>query len=232
MSEYYRRRILAVVLLTLAALIPTSAGAANDHGVLPPQAKFKGLGYSEWQAKWWQAVLAIPLGPDHPFIVGGAFGDEQGLLFLTGLGSPGPGQTVTIAITIAAGTALFFPLINAECSSLEPPPFHGGTEAEQLDCARGFTDDPQAVFAEIDGRPLLNFERYYTEAPQFTIDVPADNVLGVSGPATGTSVDTGFYLLVAPLSVGTHTLHFGGQFSAASGGFLVDTTYLITVTPR
>ena len=231
MSRYFRCGI-TVVLLTLAALVPISAGAAGNPKVLPPQAQFKGLSYSEWQAKWWQAVLAIPAGLDHPFIVGGAFGDEKGLLFLTGLPAPGPGLTATVEITIPPGTALFFPMINVECSSLEPPPFHGGTEAEQRACARAFIADPQALFAEIDGRPLLDPEGYYTESPQFVIHVPLDNVLGVPGPATGTSVDVGFYVLVAPLSVGTHTLRFGGQFSAATGGFLVDTTYLVTVTPR
>jgi hypothetical protein len=37
------------------------------------------------------------------------------------------------------------------------------------------------------------------------------------------------YLFLAPLSVGTHTLHFGGAFGADLGFFEIDTTYVITV---
>ena len=56
------------------------------------------------------------------------------MLFLSGVGGG-----VTIDLTIPAGTALFFPVINAECSVIEPDPFHGDSEEELRACANGHT---------------------------------------------------------------------------------------------
>jgi hypothetical protein len=233
MSRYYRSAILAVVFLALAALIPSSPAATGSSGIVPVNKKFQGLSYSDWEAKWWQALIAIPASPDHPFFVGGAFGDEEGIVFLTGAVPSTPGGTVEVEITIPAGTALFFPMLNTECSSVEAPPFFGKNGGQQRKCARGLIANPQDVFAELDGQSLQNPEDYYTESSQFTINLPEDNILlgPGTGPVTGTSVDAGFYLLLTPLSVGNHTLHFGGQFSAEAGGLVIDTTYYITVTP-
>jgi hypothetical protein len=206
---------------------PMGKGGNPNPGVMPPQSKPLGKSYGEWEAAWWQALISIPANPDHPFYVGGAFGDVKHVLFLTGVGG-----SPTIPITVRPGTHLFFPMINAECSSLEPDPFHGDTEAEQRTCANGFIDNVTGVFAEIDGRPVQNIADYRTDSPQFTINVPDPNILGVVAPATGTSVDAGYYLFLAPLSVETHTLHFGGTFGADGGFFQIDTTYVITVSNK
>ncbi|MFO0891725.1 MAG: hypothetical protein U0790_21600 [Isosphaeraceae bacterium] len=57
--------------------------------------------------------------------------------------------------------------------------------------------------------------------------------LGLDAPAKTTSaaVDAGAYLLLAPLSVGRHTLHFGGTNGPELGGS-IDTTYVIQVLPQ
>jgi hypothetical protein len=225
MERHYRITIVAVLFVLLAALSPVVCQAqGNNPRIIPVQAKFRGLTYAQWEVKWWQALFAIP-APGSPFFSGGRFGDEKGLLFLTGVGGG-----VTVDITIPAGTALFFPIINAECSSLDLPPFFGGTEAEQRACANFFMDNVSGLFAEIDGQTVQNIGGYRSQSPQFTFTVPADNILGVPGPATGTSVDAGFYLLLAPLSVGTHTIHFTGTFEPFS--FTIDTTYIVTVAPK
>ena len=206
---------------------PAGGNGNPNPGVAPPQSKPHGRTFGEWEAKWWQALVSIPADPDNPFFVGGAFGDEDHVLFLTGVSGP-----TTVNITIPPGTSLFFPMINSECSSLEAPPFHGATEEEQRACANEFIDNVTGVFAEIDGRPVVNIADYRTESPQFTITVPPSNILGVTVPPdTGTSVDAGFYLFLSPLSVGTHTLHFGGTFGADLGFLVIDTTYNITVEP-
>jgi hypothetical protein len=221
---------LATVIASLGLFIkPAPAGGDGNPnpGVMPPDSKPHGKTYGEWEALWWQAILSIPADPDNPFFVGGSFGDEKHVLFLSGVSGP-----TTVNITIPPGTALFFPMINAESSSLEPPPFHGDTEAEQRAVANDFIHNVTGVFAEIDGRPVVDIENYRTQSPQFTFTVPASNILGVTVPPdTGTSVDAGYYLFLAPLSVGTHTLHFGGTFGADLGFLEIDTTYIVTVQP-
>src|SRR5262245_58733374 len=116
----FRNFTAAVLCMSIAVLDLTASQAqANNPRIIPPQAKFHGLTYSQWEAEWWQAMFAIPIvGGHHPFFSGGAFGDERGVLFLAGVGG-GP----TIDLTIPSGTALFFPIVNVECSSVEPPPF-------------------------------------------------------------------------------------------------------------
>src|SRR5215471_9178193 len=105
MERHYRSILVAIALFSLASLHPcVSQAQGNNPQIIPPHAQFHGLTYGQLEAKWWQALFAIPVAGS-PFFSGGAFGDEQGLLFLTGVGDPTP-----VDITIPAGTALFFPL--------------------------------------------------------------------------------------------------------------------------
>ena len=48
-------------------------------------------------------------------------------------------------------------------------------------------------------------------------------------PVPHDCVADGYWALLSPLSVGTHTIHFAGGFAS---GFSLDVTYHITVTPR
>ena len=215
--------LVTLVLVTLAA-VPYDAqaqGGNKNTGVIPPHAKFRGLSYGEWGARWWSTAFSIPVvGGSHPLISGGAFDGHKGVLFLTGVGGG-----ATFDITIPAGTALFFPVVNTECSVLEPDPFHGDDEASLRACANGHIDNTSARFAVIDGVPVNNLDAYRVQSPLFEF-------FGLDAPAgtTSPSVDAGVYVLLAPLKVGTHTVHFGGTFDLL--GFSIDTTYIITVVPK
>src|SRR5262249_6390790 len=110
-----------------------------------------------------------------------------------------------------------------ECSVLEPDPFHGDNEAELLACANEL-DPTSGLFAVIDDVPVQNLKAYRVKALPFTYGpLPADNFLqlaygstpdffGTHFPAgaTSLSVEVGYYLLLTPLSVGFHTIRFGG----------------------
>jgi hypothetical protein len=201
--------------------------------VIPPDAKFRGLSYGEWAARWWSTVFSIPVVEgEHPVISGGAFGGEDGVLFLAAV----VGDAVTIELTIPAGTPLFFPVINAECSVIEPDPFHGDDETSLRACANGHIDNTSGLFAEIDGKRVNNLNPYRVESPLFEFGpLPGNNLLaffGVDAPAgaTSPSVDAGVYLLLAPLRVGQHVLRVGGTFDEF--GASIDTTFIITVVPK
>jgi len=128
--------------------------------------------------------------------------------------------------TVPAGKALFFPIINVECSTLEAPPFYGGNEAELRACVEQDLFQLRNVFAVIDGVALQGLDRYLVESPVFTFQVPDNNVLGVAA-GMGQSVSNGYYLMLAPLSVGEHTIRFGGFFP--NFPFSLDITYHLTV---
>jgi len=128
--------------------------------------------------------------------------------------------------TVPAGKALFFPIINVECSTVEPDPFHGNNEAELRTCATSFQFGN--VVAKIDGVDIQNLDHYLVQSPLFSFTVPEDNVLGVPA-GTGQSVSNGYYLMLAPLSVGIHTIDFGGTFTDFD--FTLGITYHLTVAP-
>ena len=119
---------------------------------------------------------------------------------------------------------------------IEPDPFHGDDETALRTCANSHIDQTSDLFAEIDGKSVNNLDAYRVESPLFEFGpLPEDNLLaffGVDAPAgaTSPSVDAGVYLLLAPLSVGTHTVRVGGTFDEF--GASIDTTFNITVVPR
>jgi hypothetical protein len=174
--------------------------------------------------------LALPVvNGEHPFLSGGVFGGDDGVMFLTGTTGG-----ATIEITIPAGTPLFFPVVAAECSEIEPDPFHGENEAELRECANHIIDNTSGLFALIDGVALDNLDAHRTESALFEFGpLPEDNLfaffgLDVPAGATSLSVDAGVYLLLAPLSVGEHVLHFGFE----AFGLSFDTTCIVTVTRK
>jgi hypothetical protein len=165
----------------------------------------------------------------HPYLDGGAFVGHNGVLFLAAL----PGG-VTINVTIPAGMPLLLPVMDAECSELEPDPFHGDTEAELRACANHHIDHTSGLFLVIDGHTVNNLRDYRTESPLFEFTLPENNLfqffgLDAPGGTTSPAVDAGIYVLLTPLSGGQHTIHVGGTFDEL--GFSIDTTFEITVVP-
>jgi hypothetical protein len=70
---------------------------------------------------------------------------------------------------------------------------------------------------------------YRTLSPVFSAILPGNNLLGApSTTVLSPVVADGFYLMIAPLSPGDHTLNFGG----ASPDFSVDVTYHLHVASQ
>lgn len=226
------RRVSAALTAALVLTLTTAPAAAQNPGVLPPTAKYRGNSYGEWAALWWQAMFATPVGDfDHPFFSGRPLPGPKGVVFLAGQFAD-PDDPAVVEITIPAGSPLFFPIINAECSLFEPDPFHGDDEDEMRACANDHLDNTSGRFAVIDGIPV-NVDAFRFESPLFAWGpLPEDNIVfdpgaeGVVSPA----VDAGYYLLLAPLSVGEHVIEFGGTFDEF--GATINTVYLVTVEPR
>ncbi len=216
---------------TLALTLATVVAQGANPGVLPPNAHYRGHTYGEWEALWWQAMFATPVGAfEHPFFSGRPLPGPKGVVFLAGLFAD-PDDPAVVEITIPAGTPLFFPIVNAECSVFEPDPFHGDDEDEMRECANEHIDNTSGHFAVIDGQPV-NLDAFRFESPLFEWGpLPEDNIFfdpsaeGVVSPA----VDAGYYLLLAPLSVGEHVIEFGATFDEF--GASINTVYLVTVEP-
>ncbi len=144
------------------------------------------------------------------------------------LGRQPRGTTLTIPVTIQPGQALFLPIITVECSEAEDPPFAGHGEAELRACANGLIDLVVDPYAEIDGTPVQNPNDYRVESPLFRYGPLADrNFLGLPGGTQSDSVATGYFLLIEPLSVGTHRIAV--RTTVPEAGITVDQEFVVTV---
>ena len=231
--------LISKTVLALAAAIPlfTAANVARadeaNPKVLPPNSHPFGRTYGQWSAAWWKWAMELPLtnsaGATHPFIDDPRFevteGQSGNVWFLAG-----PFGTVSRTITIPSGTALFIPILNAEASNLEGL---GATAAEQRANATATADAAVASSQSfsIDGVAVQNLTAYRAVSPQFAFTAPTPWIFCDIGGA-GKSVGDGYYIMVAPLSPGQHTVHFTGTFDFGSAGsFSLDVTYNITVQP-
>jgi hypothetical protein len=103
------------------------------------------------------------------------------------------------------------------------------------------------IAAEIDGVAVVNLYDYRAVSPLFVYGpLPENNMLqffGFTAPAGSTSAglpgvppvpsaaSDGYYLMLAPLPVGQHTIHFTGTLGDPVN-FTLDITYNLTVAPR
>lgn len=203
-----------------------AVGNFGNPGVLPLQSHAFGQTYGDWAAAWWQWALSLPADQNPLFDETGdkiASGQSGNVWFLAGvINSSGTAVRQSI---VPAGKALFLPVLNNECSTIEAPPFHGDNYAELASCAQAF--NATDLVATIDGIPVKNLEKYYVVSPMYTFSIPENNALGLPGPQTGQAVTAGFWLMLAPLSAGTHIVRFGGTYPDYS--FTIDITYVLTV---
>jgi len=109
-----------------------------------------------------------------------------------------------------------------ECSSIEPEPFFGANEAELLDCVNAGFDLLNYVEVTFNGTTVTDLDDYVVTTTLDTL--PPDNLLG---PDAGLTLDKGYYLVLSPLSPGTHTLRAYDEFESLD--FKAGITFTIIV---
>jgi len=226
-------------------------GDQGNPGVLPPNASPHGATYGQWSERWWQWVFSLPVSHHPLFDTADISTGQQGHVWF--LGGNFTGTPVTRNVVIPPGITLFFPVLNewadnTDCANgqMISDDF---TEEHLRSLVGSVIDQAQNLSCTIDGVAVQGLSdavetsyRVTTPTPGgFSYTLPGtDNLLDFLGLAcwtdsTGTPlqvdaavfhpVGDGMYLMLAPLSVGTHTLHFQGQV----GTFTEDVTYNITV---
>lgn len=211
------------------------AGAVEANPANPNQGINKGQ-LAKLSDDWWQWALSIPAAV-HPL----SFNDPVNSALYCGVGQHGDvwflGGTLTgdpadRECTIPAGTSIFFPVLNAECSTVEG---NGTTEKELRACADGLIDFATEVEATLDGVKLKGVAKSRVQSQLFSFTLPPENVLGLIEPVPNPSpsVSDGYWVLLPPLHVGEHTLSFRGvaQFDDGSK-FEQNVTYHLTIVPN
>jgi hypothetical protein len=199
----------------------------------------------ELGAEWWQWAFRKPVDTN-PLIgsyeggaqcAGGGAGNVWFLAGVTFL--PGSSiEPVEHTCHVPANKWIFFPVVNAECSTVEGNPPPGGSLEE---CATIFLEDTLAnstdLVATVDGEDVLgDISDNRAASGLFTFTLPKNNADffcpdGTGGfqqcpPGPTEAATDGIWVLLPPLERGTHTIHFGGTFF---GTITLDITYNLTV---
>lgn len=240
-----RAGILVTVLASCCFAVSSGFAASATPGVFPAGSNPYGRSYGQWNADFWKWAISMPTTQNplfdtadvgegnsgHVWFIGGAFA-----VIANGDGSFS--AVANRSVTIPPGTALFFPVLNSECSTLEG---NGTTFADLSACADWSMDHVTDAFASIDGVPVADLLSYRTQSGLDTYGpLPEDDLFDAFGLdfATGATSDfvaDGISLMVAPLSAGSHVIKFGGTltFTQNPDGFdyvfHLDITYNITV---
>lgn len=248
--KQYSYNIIISVSIIVGSIVSTVSQvyAKNDNQkIIPLNAKSYGKTYAEWSAEGWKWLYSMPVDKHPLFDTADCNEGQSGKVFFLGgtfITVPGEnGEVIGTAnrdCVVPVGKAIFFPIIDAECATLEG---NGSSEAELRSCAKSLMDHAIDLTAEVDGVTVQDLQAYRMQSPLFTWGPLPDNNLfqdPINFPegATSPSVSDGAFLLLAPLSAGAHTLHFSGKviFSTAAGDpidfiFLQDITYNLTVAP-
>jgi hypothetical protein len=240
----------APILLGMGILLTQTASNFAADGIIPPgvyqpNSAPYGKTYNDWSAEHWKWVYSLPVD-HHPLFDTAdiSTGQSGPVWFLGGTFTTiesEPGMVIgnaTRSGTIPLGKALFFPIIDSECATIEG---NGTTYKELRNCSKDSVNHTTFVACEIDGEPVKNLDHFRVPSHLFTFGpLPQNNVLqafGVDAPAgaTSSSVSDGYFVMVAPLPAGNHTIHFAGAlvFTAEKDGFdftfALDITYNLTV---
>ena len=162
------------------------------------------------------------------------------------LGQSGPvwflaGTFGTVAernLTVPAGKALFFPIINTiwvNLPELGDNPWSEEQRAYARTVIAPFIDDAYNLSCQIDGVAVKNLVAYRCPTPdgaEYMVTLPPDNPFASYGLPAGTygpCVDDGISLMLAPLKPGKHTIHFSADSLWFGAPFALDVTYHLTV---
>ena len=207
----------------------------GDSKVFPPTAQPYGKSYTEWTVEWFLEFMAFDCDHNpwlHPEYI--LFHESGPVYFMAGIKPP----ATTVNVTVPHGKAILFPFTNYindyPCPSewnFEPVPPQT-LEEFLTEGIIGWTNGVTSLSATVDGDPITDPESYGFISSMFeftgnlellscdpTFYDPCINgevQQGVSG---------GYWLILKPLSKGTHTVHYHSD----TWGFVQDGTFYITV---
>jgi hypothetical protein len=231
--------------------------------VYAPHAKVEGQSLQHWAEDWWQKVFATPIyaadgktiihpqfdttlgNPGEVLKAPHALPSEDGeVTYLFGSFFGGP---IDRTVTVPANKPIFVPVLNTEWSNPDTaakPTFttYPGnyTPKELADYAKLEASLVTGLGATLDGKAIADVAAHREPALRIKLKESGPysihNVFFGDAPTKAFDAATdGYYLMLKPLAVGDHVLHFVGTLPDRSstppllGGFTTDMTYHIKV---
>lgn len=236
------RMIFALSVIVLMS-VTISASAQTCPTVIE-----NGKAYEKMSADWWKWAYSFPVSINPLFDETGDFaylGDRGNVFYLAGVFNVSGMATRTISVP--AGKPIFFPVLNIlwDNVGVRPPYLNGKHDTpatfepmsvpELRAMAGAAVDEVSELHVTVDGCPIPDLFSYRAKSSPFSFTFPrTDNIYQLFGyDVSGTiapAVSDGYWILLAPLPPGQHTINFGGSVGNPTF-FSLDITYHITVTP-
>jgi hypothetical protein len=227
--------ISGIVVIVLGVTLSAHAGDGNSNtGVLPVNSTPFGKTYGEWANLYNNWLWHFPAA-DNPLLAGsdgtgcGLEQSDDHVWFLAGA----LGETVVRdGCVVPAGTALFFPVT----ATISFVPLFGSNEEEvRADAATDISLVDDFTFS-VDGVPLSP-HRASSPHGGFVFTVPEGSFLnefaGLDPGDYDPAVTDGYWVMLAPLPVGPHTIHYAASGHFQNGEeFAHDVTHNLVVAPH
>jgi hypothetical protein len=241
MTEGNRKlvRILGASIVGLGLMFATTTRIvrADDEDderakVIPLDAIAYGNSYGEWAARYLQWAFSFPVSKNPTNDTADCAEAQQGpVWFLASSVGDGP---VTRECTVPAGKALFFTLVSvitgAAAFDCEPTVPGVPCNLATLRLTASDLSTPVALELTIDGKPLRRLRRQRVQTPVFIFTLPEDNLFGIPAGTYNPNVVDGYFVMLAPLEPGAHTIHSKAVFTGGLfEGVVIDVTTNLTV---
>jgi hypothetical protein len=248
-----RRSIFAIAAVSVAALAAPPSNAATT--VLPPGSTVAGQSIADWTEGWWTRYWQYPFALIDP-TTGNipATLNNGGPVFYapTTDGDPSLGH-ITINFSVPAGRPILVPILpfnDLEAASIDGnAPLADREHAADVVVAGWLTSvNTASLFASIDGTAVTNPGDYLEQTGYFSAGPASPGSLAaVGGVTVGDDLfpneAAGYWLMIEGLTLGQHTVDFGGMSSAYTpdsncctnfqiGPFAIDVTANIDVVPE
>ena len=229
--SHMQRLVVAVLSAMLATVVAAPAKAAGtEQGPRAVDPIAQQARYQTLAAEWWQWALSTPVEAGGPFDAGqvrcAVNQPRSDVLFLAAPFNTSGTVDRTCTDPVRRATQIFFPVINTECSNVEPDPFFGATAKKRRDCVNKHRFDPADLSATVDGHSFpVSEAEFDIVSDDFAFTAGSGNPVGLT--ESGQSTTRGAWLLLEPLQRGLHTIRFTGSYPALN--FSVSVTYRLTV---
>jgi hypothetical protein len=239
----------------VAAVVCLGAGNAVARKPGEPvgiNQRVEGKTYGEWGGEWWAWAYALPYSKSFAnfdaTISAGAdcslYQDPGSKVWFLGGNFIGGGTNMQRSCIVPPDKYLFFPLLNYAADNGGVPNTQAFTNKQLKDYVSSYVDtmDTGALIATLDGTAIGNLSDYKIDITKFKYLTPesTDSLYYAEGYTSfwgvvNPSFNGGYYLMLAPLKPGLHTLSFGGATTQCQSGlgtagcFSLEVTYNLTV---
>lgn len=179
---------------------------------------------------FWTWQISIPCIPEGEHPMDDQKGDnwskgqsmEQPIVYLSGAG----GKNIRRTCTIPAGKRILIPVMTMVATEKEYP---GWSVAELAEIAEWDQNNVKTLSLTIDGTKYAfdDLKKFRMRTGDFEAKFPKDGIFGVADGGSCKAVADGYYLLIEPLTPGTHKIHFEGTIPCLP--FREDVEYTLTV---